>query len=129
MKTNPHPALANTPPCASAVLAKALLNAGDQLGLSQTELAGVMGLHRTAISRLKRRPLLDPESKQGELAVMIINIHQALHALTDGNAQWMQHFMRSPNSLTGETPVYQIQKVAGLLNVQHCVEALQYPAA
>jgi hypothetical protein len=116
-------------PNRAAVLANALLNAGHRLGLNHTEIAAVLGLHRTAISRLKQRPKINPESKHGELALMLIRIYRALHALTDGNPQWMQHFMRTPNSLTGEVPAQQIQEIDGLMKVMFCVESLQYPAA
>ncbi|HCN71965.1 MAG TPA: hypothetical protein DIS96_09680 [Pusillimonas sp.] len=115
-----------TPP---HVLATALLNAGTQLNLNHSELAAVLGLHRSAISRLKQTLQLKPESKQGELALMLIRIHQALHALSDGNLPWMQHFMHSPNHLTGQVPAHQIQNIEGLIKVVLCVEALQYPAA
>jgi|TARA_A100001391_G_scaffold205463_1_gene207441 transcriptional regulator with XRE-family HTH domain len=111
------------------VLATALLNAGTQLNLNHSELAAVLGLHRSAISRLKQNRQLKPDSKQGELALMLIRIHQALHALNDGNLPWMQHFMHSPNHLTGQVPAHQIQNIEGLFKVMLCVEALQHPAA
>lgn len=113
----------------TAVLASSLITAGTELGLSNSELAAVLGLHRSAISRLKHRPNINPDSKQGELALMLIRIYRALHALTDGNPKWMQHFMREPNSLTGDIPARQIQEIGGLMRVMFCVESLQYPAA
>ena len=39
------------------VLAKAVLKASEQLGLKQKELANVLGVHRTFISRLKKNPI------------------------------------------------------------------------
>ncbi len=111
------------------VLATALLNAGTQLSLDHSELAAVLGLHRSAISRLKQNRQLKPESKQGELALMLIRIYRALHALSNGSLPWMQHFMHSPNNLTGHVPAQQIQHIEGLIKVMLCVEALQHPAA
>ena len=46
-------ALLQQAPQPQLVLAKAVLNAADQLGLKQAELAAVLGVHRTAVSRLK----------------------------------------------------------------------------
>lgn len=44
-------ALIRSQPDADAVLAKALLNTREQLGLTQQELADIVGVHRSAISR------------------------------------------------------------------------------
>lgn len=118
-------ALAQTQPVADQVLAKALLNAANQLGLKSTEIASVLGLHRTAISRLKKNGSLDPKSKQGELSLLLIRIARALYALAGGDEEWMKHFMRSPNKVTGGVPVEQISSVQGLVNVLQFVDAIR----
>lgn len=60
-------ALLKQPVDKKVVLAKAVLNVATQLDLKQAQLAAILGVHRTAISRLKGNPELDPSSKQGEL--------------------------------------------------------------
>lgn len=107
------------------VLAKAVLNAAEQLGLKQSQLAGILGIHRTAVSRLKKNLSLDPNSKQGELALLFIRLARSLFALTGGDQEWMQHFMQSPNMLTVGIPQEQIQSIEGLIKVLHCVDALR----
>ncbi|MDP5143662.1 DUF2384 domain-containing protein [Rheinheimera baltica] len=107
------------------VLAKAVLNAADQLGLKQAELAAVLGIHRTAVSRLKQALSLDPKSKQGELALLLIRIARAVYALTGGDAAWIKHFMHSPNQLTRGIPAQQVQTVHGLMQVLHFVDAIR----
>lgn len=114
-----------TQPDPSLVLGKAVFNASLQLGLSQSELASVLGLHRTAISRLKNNPNLDPESKQGELALLLVRIARSLHALTGGDDVWIKHFMRSPNSATYGIPAQQITSIQGLVSVLQFVDALR----
>lgn len=109
----------------AAVLAKAVLNAAEQLGLKQAELAAVLGIHRTAISRLKQNPALDPKSKQGELALLLIRIARALFALTGGDKDWIKHFMHSPNQVTGGVPAKQIESIQGLVQVLNLVDALR----
>ncbi len=118
-------ALAQVSPNPAAVLAKAVLNAADQLGLKQAELAAVLGIHRTAISRLKQNPALDPKSKQGELALLLIRIARALFALTGGDRDWIKHFMHSPNQVTGGIPAKQIESIQGLMQVLNFVDALR----
>lgn len=118
-------ALAQASPDPAAVLAKAVLNAAEQLGLKQSELAGVLGIHRTAVSRLKQNPALDPKSKQGELALLLIRIARALFALTGGDKEWIKHFMHNPNQVTGGIPAKQIESIQGLMQVLNFVDALR----
>lgn len=109
----------------AAVLAKAVLRAADQLGLRQAELARALGLHRTAISRLKQSATLDPASKTGELALLLIRIARSLSALTGGDEAWIRHFMRTPNQLSGGIPLQQIETIQGLVTVLQLVDALR----
>lgn len=107
------------------VLTKAVLRAADQLGLKQSELAQVLGMHRTAVSRLKQHTTLQVESKQGEIALLLIRIARALFALTGGNEDWMKHFMRTENHVTGGVPAKQITQIQGLLQVLLFVDAMR----
>jgi DNA-binding XRE family transcriptional regulator len=108
-----------------AVLAKALLSAAEQLGLKQAQLAAILGLHRTAISRLKQNPVLAVDSKQGELALLVVRIARALFALTGGDKDWIQHFMHTPNKVTGGVPAQQMQTIQGLITVLQFVDAIR----
>lgn len=118
-------ALAQINPDPAAVLAKAVLSAAEQLGLKQAELAAVLGIHRTAVSRLKQNPTLEPKSKQGELALLLIRIARALFALTGGDKDWIKHFMHSPNQVTGGVPAQQIETIQGLIQVLQFVDAIR----
>src|SRR5690554_4946477 len=118
-------ALEHLKPTPDAVLAKAVLKAAAQLGLKQANLAAVLGMHRTAISRLKQNPSLDPESKQGELALLLIRVARALFALTGGDKDWMLHFMHSHNTATRGIPAQQVESVQGLVAVLQFVDAVR----
>jgi transcriptional regulator with XRE-family HTH domain len=118
-------ALEQVKPDPDTVLAKAVLSAADQLGLKQAELASVLGIHRTAVSRLKQSLSLDPHSKQGELALLLVRMARALFALTGGDKDWIHHFMRTPNKLTGGIPVKQIETIQGLMEVLQFVDAIR----
>lgn len=119
------PALESIQPSPEAVLVKAVLNAAEQLGLKQAELAIVLGVHRTAISRLKQNPSLDPKSKPGELALLLIRLARALFALTGGDKEWIRHFMQSHNKLTGGVPAKQIETIQGLMTVLRFTDAIR----
>ncbi|ANB03463.1 MbcA/ParS/Xre antitoxin family protein [Ectothiorhodospira sp. BSL-9] len=107
------------------MLAKAVLKASRQLGLGQAELAAVLGVHRTAVSRLKQNPALDPQSEQGELALLLIRLAREVFALAGGDQAWVRHFMRSPNKVTGGIPVRQIETARGLMGLLQFVDAIR----
>ncbi len=119
------PAQAHPEPAPEVVLAKAVLNAAAQLGLKQADLAAVLGMHRTAISRLKQNPSLSPRSKEGELALLLVRLARALFALTGGDPDWIRHFMRTPNRVTGGIPARQIESIQGLVTVLQFVDAIR----
>lgn len=107
------------------VLAKALLDTADQLGLKQSQIASVIGVHRTAISRLKSNPKLDPATKQGEIALLLIHIYRTVYALTGGDSEWIKYFMNSYNEATRGIPVEQIQSICGLVTVLDYVDSIR----
>ena len=72
-------------PDARAVLSKALFNTGRTLGLSQERLGEIIGRDRTSIARG-----LDPDSKAGELAPMLIHCYRSLYALVGGQPEAMR---------------------------------------
>lgn len=104
------------------VLAKAVLSSAKQLGLTQEQLAIVLNLDSMeTLNSLE----LDPDSSQGELAIILIRIAISLDALTGGETKWMQHFMKSPSKLTKGIPIEQIQTTEGLTTVLNVTEGLR----
>lgn len=108
----------------NGVLAKGILNAADQLGLGLDQLGLVLGVDYNMILQLKANQELDPASKQGQQALLLIRIFQSLYALNGGNIEWIRHFMNSPNLITGGIPIEQIQQKAGLIKVLESVQSL-----
>jgi hypothetical protein len=107
-------------PDPGAVLTKALLNAGKLLGLTQAELGEIIGRDRTAFSRG-----LDPASKAGELALLVVRCYRSLFALTGGDAAAMRHWMHTDNRDTGGVPAEQLRSVPGLVRVLEYLDAMR----
>jgi Protein of unknown function (DUF2384) len=103
------------------VLAAALVNAGKELGLTQAALGAVIGRDRTALSRGQ----LDPDSKAGELALLLIRAYRALFALVGGDRSVMRHWMHTENLHTGGIPAEQIRSVQGLTRVVEYLDAIR----
>jgi hypothetical protein len=108
------------PEYAGVVLTKALINAGKGLGLSQSQLGAIVGRDRSSLGRG-----LDPESKAGELALLVIRCYRSLYALVGGDAEAMRHWMHTGNRDTGGVPAEQLQRVAGLVQVVDYLDALR----
>ncbi|MBK1631405.1 XRE family transcriptional regulator [Thiohalocapsa halophila] len=109
-----------TPPDPRQVLTKALLNAGKGLGLSQQQLADIVGRERTIFSRG-----LDPDSKSGELGLLLIRCYRSLYALAGGDGTAMRHWMHTQNLDTGGVPAQQVCSVQGLVAVVEYLDAMR----
>jgi antitoxin Xre/MbcA/ParS-like protein len=103
------------------VLGSALVNAGRELGLTQAVLGKVVGKDRTALSRGG----IDPASKAGELALLLIRAYRALSVLMGGDPAHMKHWMHTPNHHTGGVPAEQIRSVQGLARVVEYLDAIR----
>ena len=103
------------------VLAEATLNACRALGVDQKTLARIIGRDRSSISRHG----IPPESKAGELALLLIRLYRALHVLVGGEARQMRHWMRTENRHLGGTPLARIQKVEGLIRVVNYLDGFR----
>lgn len=115
-------ALAQThnPPDQQAVLLKALLNAGKALGLSKVEIGKVIGKDRTSLNRG-----LDPNSKSGELALLLIRCYRSLFVLIGGQPADLKHWMQTYNLHTQGIPAEQVQSVQGLTQVLQYLDAMR----
>jgi hypothetical protein len=105
---------------AGAVLAKAARNAAQALGLSQVELGEAIGRARSSLARP-----LDPASKSGELAALLIRCYRSLFVLTGGEPEAMSHWMTTFNLHTGGVPREQIRQVQGLVTVTEYLDAVR----
>lgn len=106
---------------AAEVLKKAFLNAGKSLGLSQSQLAAIVGKDRSTLSRGK----LEPESKSGELALLLIRCYRSLYALMGGDTEQMRHWIHTANLHTGGVPAEQVGTVQGLMEVVLYLDAIR----
>lgn len=105
----------------ASVLAEAFTNAGKQLGFSQTALGSVVGKDRSSISRGH----LDPDGKDGELALLFIRCYRALFVLVGGDEDAMRHWMRTENRHTGGVPAEQVKTIQGLMTVVEYLDAIR----
>ncbi len=115
-------ALTARKPDPNETLTKALLNAGKALGLTQDDLGDIIGRDRTLFHR---KGGVDPHSKVGELALLLIRAYRGLFALVGGKEEELKHWMHTKNRHTGGIPAEQVKSVAGLVNVVEYLDAIR----
>ncbi len=105
----------------SHVLGKAVTRAAGRMGIRQSQLTEIIGRDRSSISRSG----VDPDSKAGELAKLLIRCYRSLAVLVDDNAEQINHWLSTENSHTRGIPRDQLRSVAGLVTVTEYLDAIR----
>lgn len=100
-------------------LTKAIVSSADRLGLSQRDLASIIGLSEPTISRMQKGTfLLEPENgKAFELAQLLLHLYDELDRIAAGDEATMRAWMASDNSALGGRPIGLIRTIRGLVDV------------
>jgi hypothetical protein len=118
---HPHPA-----PDAAHVLRKALLRAAQRLGLAQKDLGEIVGLSAASVSRLSSGGLvLEPDSKQGELALLFLRMFRSLDAVVGGDEDKARAWFFAPNIHVAGVPNERARTVEGLVDVVQYLDAVR----
>lgn len=116
-------------PAAQAVLTKAVLRAADLLGLSSRVLSRTLGVSEASISRLvSGRRTIDPASKEGEFALLLVRVYRSLDALVGADAAQRKAWLESPNHALNGRPVELLQRTDGLVHLVAYLDAMRAPA-
>jgi hypothetical protein len=111
------------------VLTKALLRAADLLDLSSAVLARILGVSEASVSRLASGTRsVDPQSKEGELALLLVRVYRSLDALVGTDAAQRHAWLHGHNRALNGRPIELIQRTDGLVNVVAYLDAMRAPA-
>jgi uncharacterized protein (DUF2384 family) len=127
---SPRPSPKSAPaPAPDAVLTKALLRAADLLGLSSRALSRILGVSEASISRLvSGSRTIDPASKEGELALLLVRVYRSLDALVGTDAAARKAWLESDNRALNGRPIDLLQRADGLVHVVAYLDAMRAPA-
>jgi len=104
-------------PNPEVVLSKATLNAASLLGLNNAELAKVLGISEPTVSRVASgNRHIDPHSREGQTALILVRIFRALDLLVGGDSTARDAWMTSHNKVIAGVPKAAIQTVTGLVH-------------
>lgn len=125
----PPRSAAKPEPAPELVLSKAVLRAAELLGLSSALLARVLGVSEASVSRLSTGArTLDPQSKEGELALLLVRVYRSLDALVGTDASQRHAWLHGHNRALNGRPIDLIQRTDGLVNVVAYLDAMRAPA-
>ena len=125
MATRPAPAPQAQP---EVVLTKALLRAAELLELSSANLARILGVSEASVSRLvSGARTVDPQSKEGELALLLVRVYRSLDALVGTDAAQRKAWLHSANRALNGRPADLIQRADGLVSVVNYLDAMRAP--
>ena len=121
------PVAASTAPDEATVVSKALLRAAEVLGLSSTELGGIIGTSESTLSRVRNRKRgpIPLGTKEGELALLFLRVFRSLDALVGGNAAHAKAWLRAENHHVGGVPLRRMKKIEGLVDVAEYLDAMR----
>jgi hypothetical protein len=122
MKAHAHPRPAHDP---EAVLAKAALSAARYLGLTNRELAQILGTSEASVSRLHRQRALRQGSRESELAALFVRLYRSLDTLTGGDGAKARAWYEAPNRHLGGVPAERVSTVEGLVSVVQYLDAMR----
>ncbi|MEM0908632.1 MAG: antitoxin Xre/MbcA/ParS toxin-binding domain-containing protein [Pseudomonadota bacterium] len=108
------------------LIAKAVVNAGRALGLSQKEVARAIGVSEAQVSKFKggSAPV---SGKADELSRYLIRIFRSLDAITGGDPATTTAWMRGHNTDLRGVPAEMIATAAGLVEVMTYLDAARAP--
>jgi hypothetical protein len=98
-----------------ALVTKAVLRAAGRLDLSNKELARILGLSESTVSRMGASAyVLTPEQKPYELALLLVRLYRSLDSILGGDQAAARAWLRADNSALGAPPLARIASIAGL---------------
>jgi hypothetical protein len=123
--TSPIRPSARRGPEPAPVLAKALLAAAGRIGIRNRQLAAIIGSSEASVSRLQHGRGLDPDTKEGELALLILRLYRSLDALVGGDDAKARDWLHSENAHLAGIPAERIRTVEGLVDVVQYLDAMR----
>ena len=111
-------------PDPGVILSRATVRAARFLGVTQGELAEVIGVSGATLSRLANgQRHLEPGSKPWQLAALFVRLFRSLDAIVGSDDAAARAWLRSANSALGGVPLALISDPAGLVRTVDYLDA------
>ena len=100
---------------ATAVLSKATARAAELLHLNNASLARVIGVSEPTITRVRAGRGIDPATKEGQLALLLVRVFRSLDPLVGGDEAKRVAWMHSHNKALQGVPAKLLENPEGLV--------------
>ncbi len=108
------------------VLWKAVANLAHTYELSRKDLEDTLGFSQATLSRLYQKGgSINPQSKEGELALLLIRLYRSLSANLGGDDEAAKAWLKSHNHYFNESPLQHIRKITGLAEVVSYLDTMR----
>ena len=114
-----------TKPVAASVLATAISKLKEDIKLKAQDIADIIGQHRNTTDRCLKNGELDPNSKPGELALLLIRVYRSLYAINGGDKKAIIHWLTTYNNHLNAIPLERMKTVMGLAFVVNYLDAMR----
>ena len=121
-------ALLKTNPEAAAVLAKATVRTAELLKLTNAALARVIGLSEPTITRIRAGRGIDPSSKEGQLALLLVRVYRSLDPLVGGDETKRLAWIHTHNKALQGVPAKLLESPEGLVSTLAYLDGMRAPA-
>jgi Antitoxin Xre/MbcA/ParS C-terminal toxin-binding domain/Antitoxin Xre-like helix-turn-helix domain len=112
-------------PAPESVVTKAVQAAASRLNLRNREVAAMLGSSEASISRLSRGRMIDPETKEGELALLFLRLYRSLDTLVGGEDEQARAWLNAFNDHLHGVPRKRVLTVEGLVDVVQYLDAMR----
>ncbi|WP_028602268.1 MbcA/ParS/Xre antitoxin family protein [Ottowia thiooxydans] len=116
------------PPEAGVVLTKATVRASQLLGLTQAQVGLIIGASAPTVSRIfQLDKQLDPASKAGQLALLLVRVYRSLDSLVGANDEARRKWMSTRNNALRGVPTELMKTPSGLVNTLNYLDGMRAP--
>ena len=113
-------------PDKAEVLTKALLNVRAYFDLKGKDLNEILGISESSASRLlQKKMMLSPETKEGELSLLLIRIYRSLITLVGEDEAKTKAWLTSYNHYFDNTPLEHMKRIDGLVDVVQYLDTMR----
>jgi len=108
------------------VLTKAILNLSEFFALERKDLRDILGISEPTLARIHAhdRPI-QPDSKEGELAILLVRVYRSLYAILGGDEDACRKWLRSKNVYFEKTPLESMKSIQGMIEVVQYLDAMR----
>lgn len=109
-----------------AVVAKALRRAVERLGLTQADLAAVIGLSPSTVTRIfDGSAALAVDRKEGQLALLLLRVFRSLDSAVGGDERAVRAWFGGENRHLSGVPAELVKTPQGLVHVADYLDAVR----